>query len=112
MFDDLVQVVAEDHAALTGLLSAEAPGSSAEAFAALPGLLADGDDTPAAIHARIDLALLSAREGLVESALYQVDELTKDARRVRHLSGNEEIVERADACRAAIETAAQHAGPA
>lgn len=65
-----------------------------------------------AIDARIDLALLSACEGLVESALYQIDELTKDARRVRdlvageNLREGERVVARADSARDAIESAA------
>lgn len=108
MFDDVRQLREEDRAELLGLLSAGSPATSADAYAALPGVLARGDDTPEAIRARIDLTLLTCAEGLVESALYQVDELTKDARRVRDLSGDEELVAEADGVRDAVETAAQH----
>lgn len=106
MFDDHVEISENGEARLRALLSEGAPASSAGAFASLPALLADGDDTPKAIHARIDLALLCAAEGLLDSALYQIDELTKDARRVRDTSGDDTIVERADAAREAIEEAA------
>lgn len=105
MFDDRVEMSENAEARIRALLNEGAPASSADAFASLPALLVDGDDTPEAIHARIDLALLCAAEGLLDSALYQVDELTKDARRVRDLSGDESIVERADAARDAIESA-------
>lgn len=106
MFDDRVEIGESAEARLRALLSEGAPASSAGAFASLPALLVDGDDTPEVIHARIDLALLCAAEGLLDSALYQIDELTKDARRVRDLSGDNSIVERADAAREAIEEAA------
>lgn len=106
MFDDRVDVSESAAARLRALLSDEAPASSASAFASLPALLAEGDDTAEVIHARIDLALLSAIEGLLDSALYQIDELTKDARRVRDATGDAAIVERADAARDAIEAAA------
>lgn len=106
MFDDRIDISESAEARLRALLSEGAPASSAGAFASLPALLADGDDTPKAIHARIDLALLCAAEGLLDSALYQIDELTKDARRVRDTSGDEAVVERADAAREAIEAAA------
>lgn len=106
MFDDRVEIGESAEARLRALLSDEAPASSASAFAHLPTLLVEGDDTPKAIHARIDLALLCAAEGLLDSALYQIDELTKDARRVRDTSGDDTIVERADAAREAIEAAA------
>lgn len=109
MFDDRVSITEDDQRALGEHLSSESPATSAEAFTALPALLAEGDDTPRVIHARIDLALLTAREGLIESALYQVDELTKDARRVRDLSGDDALVERADAARDLIEAAANRA---
>lgn len=85
MLDDRAIVTPDDVTMLSTMVRAEAPQTSADAYRALPAVLASGDDTEAAIHARIDLALLSAREGLVESALYQIDELTKDARRVRDL---------------------------
>ena len=85
MLDDRAIVTPDDVTVLSNMVRTEAPQTSADAYRALPAVLASGDDTEAAIHARIDLALLSAREGLVESALYQIDELTKDARRVRDL---------------------------
>ena len=106
MFDDRGEIGVSAEARLRALLSEGAPASSAGAFASLPALLVDGDDAPEVIHARIDLALLCAAEGLLDSALYQIDELTKDARRVRDTSGDNEVVERADAAREAIEEAA------
>ncbi|MCT1556657.1 hypothetical protein M3A96_00745 [Helcobacillus massiliensis] len=108
MFDDVRILRDEDRAALRALLSTDAPASSADAFRALPAILADGDDTPAAIRARIDLTLLSILDGFVDSAVYQVDELTKDARRVADLSGDQSLPPAADAVRDAVETAAQH----
>lgn len=111
VFDDRARVTADDLDALGALLRAGAPATSADAYRSLPAILAEGDDTPAAIEARIELALLSAREGLMESALYQIDELTKDARRVSDLGHSPLIVERADAARAAIEATASRATP-
>ena len=117
MFEDFETVLEADFEALNVHLSADAPESSATAFTKLPAILAAGDDTAEAIHARIDLALLTAREGLLQSALYQVDELTKDARRVSDLYAQEaarggkampELVERADICRDLVETAARN----
>lgn len=117
MFEDQEPVLEADQAALTAHLSAQAPADSASAFAQLPKLLASGDDTPEAIHARIDLAVLTAREGFLQSALYQVDELTKDARRVSDLigatgatsaNGVPDLVQRADTCRNLVETAARN----
>lgn len=112
MFDHAVRVHEEDVRALSEALRSAAPESSAHAYRGLPAVLAAGDDTAEAIHARIDLALLCAREGLLEAALYQVDELTKDARRVGDClagGGGVELTARADAARDAIEGAAARA---
>lgn len=109
MFEDHETISEADYQALSALLSESAPKDSARAFAELPAKLLAGD-TPDSIEARIDLALLCAREGLLNSALYQVDELTKDARRVSDLNKELEstLVSRADQCRNLIEAAANN----